>query len=105
MAVLRCFTEKKPGYDGDARALQRELTEILGVAGLTGVRIFCRYDMEGVDAETYRRARPVVFSEPPCDVTIRISIRRSPGSTAWWRWSRCPGSTISGPIPAPSAFN
>ena len=68
MAVLRCFTEKKPGYDGDARALQRELTEILGVAGLTGVRIFCRYDMEGVDAETYRRARPVVFSEPPCDV-------------------------------------
>ena len=68
MAVLRCFTEKKPGYDGDARALQRELTEILGVTGLTGVRIFCRYDMEGVDAETYRRARPVVFSEPPCDV-------------------------------------
>ena len=40
--VFRCFVEKKPGLDGAAQALCRELSEVLGVAGLTGVRIFNR---------------------------------------------------------------
>ena len=68
MAVFRCFTEKKPGFNVDAAALCRELTEILGVSGLEDVRIFCRYDMEGVDRATYAAARQVVFSEPQCDL-------------------------------------
>ena len=65
--VFRCYVEKKPGFDGAAQALRRELTEVLGVAGLTGVRILNRYDVEGVSPETYAAARSAVFSEPQVD--------------------------------------
>ena len=43
--VFRCFVEKKPGFDGAARALCRELTEQLGVRGLERVRVLNRYDV------------------------------------------------------------
>ena len=49
--VFRCFVEKKPGFDGAARALCRELTEQLGVRGLERVRVLNRYDVEGVSKE------------------------------------------------------
>ena len=55
--VFRCFVEKKPGFDGAARALCRELTEQLGVRGLERVRVLNRYDVEGVDAAVYAAAR------------------------------------------------
>ena len=67
MSVLRCFTEKKKGFDVDALKLYDELHHLLGIDTLTSVRILCRYDVEGIDAETYRKARSLVFSEPPCD--------------------------------------
>ena len=54
--VFRCFVEKKPGFDGAARALCRELTEQLGVRGLERVRVLNRYDVEGVDAAVYAAA-------------------------------------------------
>ena len=65
--VFRCFVEKKPGFDGAARALCRELTEQLGVRGLERVRVLNRYDVEGVDAAVYAAARTAVFSEPQVD--------------------------------------
>ena len=43
--VFRCYVEKRPGFDGAARALCRELTEELGISSLTGVRILNRYDV------------------------------------------------------------
>ena len=65
--VFRCFVEKKPGFDGAAQALCRELTEQLGVRGLERVRVLNRYDVEGVDAAVYAAARTAVFSEPQVD--------------------------------------
>ncbi len=65
--VFRCYVEKKPGFDGAGKALRRELTEELGVRGLTGVRILNRYDAQGLSEETYAAARNSVFSEPQVD--------------------------------------
>ena len=65
--VFRCFVEKKPGFDGAARALCRELTEAVGVQGLTGLRVLNRYDVEGVTSQVYAAARTSVFSEPQVD--------------------------------------
>ncbi len=65
--VYRCFAEKKPGFDGEAKGLLRELREQLGVRSLTGLRILNRYDVEGVEAAVYEAAGPIVFSEPPVD--------------------------------------
>ena len=49
--VFRCYVEKRPGFDGAARALCRELTEELGISSLTGGRILNRYDVEGVSPQ------------------------------------------------------
>ena len=65
--VFRCFVEKKPGFDGAAQALCRELTEAVGLRGLTGLRVLNRYDVEGVTAQVYAAARTSVFSEPQVD--------------------------------------
>ena len=68
MTVFRCYTEKRPGFDTEARALCDRLRNEEGVARLTRVRILCRYDVEGIDAQTYALARAGVFSEPACDM-------------------------------------
>ena len=66
-AVYRCFTEKRPGFDVAAQALLRSLRQEEGIAALRGVRILCRYDVQGLDRQTYELARAGVFSEPACD--------------------------------------
>ena len=66
--VYRCFVEKKPGFDVEAAGLLGELRGQLGIEGLTGVRLFNRYDVQGVDDAVYQAARTTVFSEPQCDV-------------------------------------
>ena len=40
--VSRVYVEKKPGYDGKAQALAQELSSILGIQSLTGLRLFNR---------------------------------------------------------------
>ena len=67
--VYRIYVEKKPGFDGEAQGLLHELTELLGIKSLTGLRLLNRYDVEGIDKELFDRAIPTVFSEPPVDVT------------------------------------
>ena len=66
--VLRCFTEKKPGFDIEAKNLAAEIRENLGVRALTGLRIWNRYDVEGIAADVYEKARVTVFSEPQSDI-------------------------------------
>ena len=67
--VYRIYVEKKHGFDGEAQGLLHELTELLGIKCLTGLRLLNRYDVEGIDKELFDRAIPTVFSEPPVDVT------------------------------------
>ncbi len=68
MMVKRIYVEKKKGFDIEAAALCEDLKESLHLRGLTGVRIFNRYDMEGVDDSTYKAAKFSVFAEPAVDV-------------------------------------
>ena len=65
--VFRCYVEKRPGFDVEAEKVLRELRDQLGIAGLTGLRLFNRYDVEGVDEAVYQAAKTTVFSEPQCD--------------------------------------
>ncbi|WP_314686347.1 phosphoribosylformylglycinamidine synthase [uncultured Bifidobacterium sp.] len=65
--VFRVYVEKKQEYDVEAGQLAQELTEVLGVSGLAGVRLVNRYDVEGIDGDLFARSVPVVFSEPPVD--------------------------------------
>ena len=47
--VNRLFVEKKEKLAAEARALFSEAVGMLGIAGLTRVRVINRYDVEGVD--------------------------------------------------------
>ena len=65
--VSRVYVEKKPGFDGEAKALERELRTLLGIDGITNLRIVNRYDVEGIDEELFASCVPTVFSEPQAD--------------------------------------
>lgn len=65
--VYRCFTEKMAGFDVDAREVFHDLKSNLQIDTLTQVRIFCRYDVQGIDEKVYALARHNVFSEPMVD--------------------------------------
>ena len=65
--VYRCYTEKREGFQVEARKLLQDLKEQLGIAGLTRLRILCRYDAQGLSPAVYAKARQTVFSEPMVD--------------------------------------
>ena len=67
--VYRIYVEKKPGFDGEAQALQNELCSLLGIEQLTGLRLLNRYDVEGIDQALFDQCGSTVFSEPPVDDT------------------------------------
>ncbi len=67
MAVKRVFVSKREGFNVEETRLAEDLRTSLDLPGLTGVRIFNRYDVEGLDEEAFRRALPIVFSEPQVD--------------------------------------
>ena len=66
--VLRVFVEKKPGFDGEAKALAHELHDIVGIEALEGLRLVNRYDVEGIAPELFEACIPTVFSEPQSDM-------------------------------------
>ena len=65
--VIRVFVEKREGFDVEARHMLADLRDNLGLTKLTGLRLLVRYDIEGLSAEEFIRARGVVFSEPNAD--------------------------------------
>ncbi|MBQ7320424.1 MAG: phosphoribosylformylglycinamidine synthase [Clostridia bacterium] len=65
--VYRIYVEKKPGLDHEARALCADLTGLLSIQGLTGIRLLNRYDVENVDEALFRSCSTTVFSEPQLD--------------------------------------
>ena len=67
MAVIRVYVEKRRPYDVEAASLLSELRALLGIKGLTGLRLLNRYDVEGMDESLFERCLPVVFSEPQVD--------------------------------------
>jgi len=59
--MTRILVEKKEPFRLDERDMQQEINDVLNIPGVTGVRIFNGYDIDGVtDTE---KAKNVVFSE------------------------------------------
>ncbi len=64
--VHRIYVEKKPGFREEAKALEKDIRQSLGI-DLKELRIINRYDVEGLDAELLKKAVKQVFSEPQVD--------------------------------------
>ena len=68
MIVRRVFVEKRKGFDVPAAHLFEDIRETLEIDGLQSLRLFQRYDIEGLSDEEYNAIKDIVFSEPPVDV-------------------------------------
>ena len=68
--VYRIYVEKKKGLENEANALYKELTELVGLSALTGVRLINRYDVENIEKELFDYSVSTVFSEPQLDNTM-----------------------------------
>ncbi len=84
-------------FDVEARQLAGELRTILGIDGLSRVRLINRCDVEGISSELFDQCVPTVFSEPQVDVaTAELPVEGATiaddGSGALlraWRCSQC----------------
>ena len=65
--VYRVYVEKKEGLDNEARSLLGDAHALLGIDGLERVRLFNRYDAEGLSEDLFNYAKTTVFSEPQLD--------------------------------------
>ncbi|MDR2649367.1 MAG: phosphoribosylformylglycinamidine synthase, partial [Clostridiales bacterium] len=66
--IYRIFSEKKTGYDIEARNLFKDLKENLNISELKALKIVSRYDVEGISKIGYETAKISVFSDPATDI-------------------------------------
>ena len=66
--VYRIYVEKKPALANEAAGIYSDLSLLLGIQGLQGVRLLNRYDVENVSEELFRAVTGTVLSEPQLDV-------------------------------------
>ena len=48
-SVRRILVEKRPGFDIEAKALEKDLIESLHIEGIENIRVLNRYDIEGIE--------------------------------------------------------
>ena len=65
--VYRIYVEKKPELANEAKSLYSELSSLVGIKNLTGVRVLNRYDAQNITEELFSEAVKSVFSEPQLD--------------------------------------
>ena len=65
--VLRVFVEKKDGFAVEAGHVFADLRETLGISGLSSLRLFNRYDVEGLSSQEFSEAVETILSEPNVD--------------------------------------
>ncbi|MBE6656570.1 MAG: phosphoribosylformylglycinamidine synthase [Ruminococcaceae bacterium] len=66
--VYRIYVEKKPELANEAAGIYSDLSLLLGIKGLKGVRLLNRYDVENVSEELFRAITGTVLSEPQLDI-------------------------------------
>ncbi len=67
MSVYRVFVTKKEGFNVEETILCSNLKTELSIDALEGVKIYNRYDAEGLDNDSFEKAKNIVFSEPQVD--------------------------------------
>ncbi|MBQ8509098.1 MAG: phosphoribosylformylglycinamidine synthase [Clostridia bacterium] len=66
--VYRIFVEKQPAHAVEARSLFADIRENLMITSLTALRVLNRYDIEGISADIFEKAKNTIFSEPQSDI-------------------------------------
>ena len=70
--VYRVYVEKKAELAHEANGLFNELSTLVGIKGLTGVRVINRYDVENIEEALFEKAVRTIFSEPQLDIVTPL---------------------------------
>lgn len=89
--IYRFFVEKRPGFDIEAQGLLATLQGYLHITGLTGLRIFNRYDVDGLTEDNCEAAGRLIFSEPQCDELYREELPEIAGKHTIFAVEALPG--------------
>lgn len=65
--MKRIYVEKRQNFAVEAKQLYNDIIQNLQIKELMNVRIINRYDVSGINHETYELAKNTIFSEPPVD--------------------------------------
>ena len=76
--VYRIYVEKKPELARTGELI-RDIRGYLGVSALQNLRVIERYDVQGIDDETFAAASRTIFAEPPVD-NIYTELPEVPGA-------------------------
>ncbi len=87
--VYRVYVTKKPGLAPEAASLLSDCRSFLGLSGLTDVKLWNRYDAEGLDEALFEYAKATVFSEPQLDIVSDTA--EAPGAAALFAVEPLPG--------------
>ncbi|MCR4939087.1 MAG: phosphoribosylformylglycinamidine synthase subunit PurQ [Treponemataceae bacterium] len=83
--MFRIYTERKHGFENEARQIMSEIKGFLGIKGVTGVRYLNRYDIENINEDTAKAAAIRIFSEPQSDICYfeHIPLEENNSIIAW----------------------
>ncbi|SCX84586.1 phosphoribosylformylglycinamidine synthase [Lachnospiraceae bacterium XBB2008] len=81
--VKRIYVEKQDPYAVHARQLEEECASYLGIHSISKIRVFIRYDVEGLSDEIFDKACGMVFAEPPVDILYHEEIEIPAGARAF----------------------
>ncbi|MCL2019585.1 MAG: phosphoribosylformylglycinamidine synthase [Oscillospiraceae bacterium] len=90
---LICYVEKKSGFDAHAKAVENELSEVLGVSQIS-VRLFNRYFLQNIPEEHFQVIITTVLSEPASDVYYEKSLPDFPENTRLLYTQPIPGQFV-----------
>ena len=65
--VFRVYVSKKAEFANEERSMLNDIRKNLGIVNLEDIKIYNRYDVEGIDEETFQKTIKSVFSEPQVD--------------------------------------
>ncbi len=71
--IKRLFVNKKEGYNVAEKKLFNDITNVLG-AKITNVKIFIRYDIQGLSDDALLSAKNTIFGENPVDTVYENTL-------------------------------
>ncbi len=69
--VYRIYVEKRPGLAAEAEGLASDIRTLLQINGVTGLRLFNRYDVEKISPELFDTSVRTILSEPQLDLVYK----------------------------------
>src|SRR5690554_6763098 len=76
--IKRVFSTKKEGFDQKSKKLLEDIREVLNIKAKF-LKMFVRYDIQGLDEEFFQTAVDTIFSEKPVDNVYLDSLPKLEG--------------------------